>query len=191
MPDPIGREDDDPEAWLTLYGDALFRFALARVRQREIAEDLVQETFVSAVRSKSQFRGDCARSTWLFAILRRRIADHFRRHERRIDEIEAGDPNIDAVVQTQPDGRRSWSVDPALICEDREFHVTLASCLRKIPEHLAEAFVLRHQNGLSPAEIREWLGISATNLSMRLHRARLAVRDCLAQNWFEDEEGPG
>ncbi|MEM9825301.1 MAG: sigma-70 family RNA polymerase sigma factor [Planctomycetota bacterium] len=214
--------DDSPETWVDRFGDGLFRYALARVGRHEIAEDLVQETFISAVRSQDRFRGDCARSTWLFAILRRRIADHFRSVARRrpecqqVDSLEPagrsdGDGQGDVGGRSDGGGRsaqypdnpsqslplqsvrghdardRGWDADPAAVCEDKEFRATLEACLQKIPAHLSEAFILRHQNGISPAEIREWLGISPTNLSMRLHRARLAVRDCLRKNWFGDD----
>ena len=71
----------NPDDWLDQYGDALFRFALARVNTREIAEDLVQEVFISAVQAKERFEGKSSEKTWLFSILKHKIIDHFRRNK--------------------------------------------------------------------------------------------------------------
>ena len=169
----------DPDAWVDRYADTLYRFALAKTSRTDVAEDLVQETFIAAVRNAHSFRGESTRQTWLFAILRRRIADHFRRAGRQPKPLESTDPSAAGLVSP-----RSWRQDPAKLCEDAEFLATLASCVAKLPPHLAEAFILRHQKERTPAEIRELLGISPTNLSMRLHRARLVIRDCLDVNWF-------
>ena len=183
-----GDAADDPDGWVDRHADALYRFAFAKTSRRDIAEDLVQETFVAAVRQSGSFRGESSRRTWLFAILRRKVADHFRRRS-----VQDSFDSTAAADQTAVVGKGTWNQDPAQLCEDAEFLDTLAGCVGKLPGHLAEAFVLRHQNGWTPAEIREVLGISATNLSMRLHRARLAIRDCLNVNWFGEgsEVSPG
>ena len=82
---------------------------------------------------------------------------------------------------------RKWSDDPADIYEDQEFWKTFDRCVEKLPNKLAEVFILREVNQYSAKEIRELLGLGATNLSMRLHRCRLALRECLNRNWFDDE----
>src|ERR1043165_4614142 len=67
-----------PEEWVTQHGDYLFSHALARVGNREAAEDLVQETFVAGWKSRSKYAGRASERTWLFRILRNKIADYFR-----------------------------------------------------------------------------------------------------------------
>jgi len=62
------------DAWVDKYGDALFHFALARVNKRDIAEDLVQETFLAAVKSQERFKGQSSEKTWLFGILKHKVA---------------------------------------------------------------------------------------------------------------------
>lgn len=83
----------DPEEWVKAYADDLFRHAVARVRHREIAEDLVQETFLSAWRSRNRFAGRSSEKTWLLGILRNKIADYYRSQSR---EVEFTD--LDALV---------------------------------------------------------------------------------------------
>ena len=65
------------DAWVDQYGDALFHFALARVNRRDIAEELVQETFLAAVQSQKRFKGQSSEKTWLFGILKHKVIDHF------------------------------------------------------------------------------------------------------------------
>src|SRR5262249_42978535 len=69
----------DAADWLTAHGDALYRFARLRVGARGPAEDLVQDTFLAAIAARGRFRGRSSTRTWLLGILRRKIADHYRR----------------------------------------------------------------------------------------------------------------
>lgn len=173
------------ETWVERYGDALFRFAMMRTGKEPVAEEIVQETFLAAIAGRKNFRNESTVSTWLFAILRRKIADHFRRQHR---DQSAFEPSTE---QPANDARRSedrgWGADPARVYEDQEFWDTFDRCVEKLPDKLAEVFILREINQQSAKEICELLGLGATNLSMRLHRCRLALRDCLNVNWFDHE----
>src|SRR5262249_46583786 len=68
----------EPESWVDRHGDSLFRFAVLRVRDPEVASDLVQETFLGALRARDSFSGRSSVRTWLVAILRHKIADRLR-----------------------------------------------------------------------------------------------------------------
>ena len=67
-----------PELWVDAHGDYLYNFAWSRVQSREIAEDIVQETFISALKAKGSFRGDSTELTWLLSILKRKVIDFYR-----------------------------------------------------------------------------------------------------------------
>lgn len=176
------------ESWVDRYGDALFRYAFAKVHDTSAAEDLVQETFLAAIGGKKTFRNEATVSTWLFAILKRKVADHYRRKVRSKEATELTDDDIrDLLVESTR--CRNWGNDPSKTAENHEFRTILQGCIDKLPNKLAEVYILREINEDSPKEIRELLGISATNLSMRLHRCRTAMRDCLSTNWFQDETG--
>ena len=73
---------DNPESWVDSYGDFLYRFALSRVKDPSVAEDLVQETFLAALRARENFKGESAGRTWLIAILKHKIVDHIRKRVR-------------------------------------------------------------------------------------------------------------
>jgi RNA polymerase sigma-70 factor (ECF subfamily) len=179
---------DDPTLWVDRYGDAMFRFALSRVGRQEVAEDLVQETFLAAWRARESFDGRSSFSTWLGGILRRKIADHYRQQgrDRVVSDVEASDQQgpifnnkgkwLDAIT--------NWEDSPEQLAQDTEFWHVMADCMSNLPSHLAEAFQLREMRMASPEEVAPAMGITPKNLSVRLHRARLLLRRCLDQKWF-------
>jgi RNA polymerase sigma-70 factor (ECF subfamily) len=177
------------------HGDCLYRYALLRVRVRELASELVQETFLEALRGWGSFAGQSSERTWLVGILKHRIVDHLRRTTRERAAWEESssrpidDPDFDARGhwRAMPD---SWRGDPSSVLEAREFWDVFGVCLSRLPRGLADAFFLREVDGLSAEETRELLKISADNLWMRLHRARSLLRDCLQLNWFGEYSPP-
>jgi RNA polymerase sigma factor (sigma-70 family) len=94
----LNSADPDPSEWVAQYGDYLFRYAMLRLRDRSAAEDLVQETFLAALKSRGSFSGNSSESTWLIGILKHKIADHFR-HQAREAPLEEND------LRDQPDSR--------------------------------------------------------------------------------------
>ena len=73
---------DKPETWVDKYGDLLYRYALSRIKDPSTAEDLVQETFLAALKARRTFRGRSSARTWLIAILKHKIVDHIRKRVR-------------------------------------------------------------------------------------------------------------
>ncbi|MBL1293913.1 MAG: hypothetical protein COB61_008575, partial [Thiotrichales bacterium] len=69
----------DPSSWLDDYGDELYRYALARLRDKSAAEDVVQETLLAALKAQENFRGDSAVKTWLIGIMKFKIIDFYRK----------------------------------------------------------------------------------------------------------------
>ncbi|MHC4684776.1 MAG: sigma factor, partial [Planctomycetota bacterium] len=72
----------NPERWLEDHGDYLFRYALVRLQDREIAEDMVQETLLAALRAREKFQARSSVRTWLVGILKHKVLDHFRKSYR-------------------------------------------------------------------------------------------------------------
>lgn len=175
------------ERWLAEHGDALYRYARRRVGKREVAEDLVQETFLAAIKSPEPFRGGASVRTWLVSILRRKIVDHHRRVSLARARSQVDGP-ADAPGFFSQDGSflvavARWRTPPEIM-EDREFWSVLEGCLARLPKTLASAFVLRELEDLETAELREILDLSPGNLRVRLFRARQLLRECLERRWF-------
>jgi RNA polymerase sigma-70 factor (ECF subfamily) len=179
---------EDPEEWVDHYGDLLYRFALSRVGSTDVAEDLVQETFVAALRGRENFHGRSSVRTWLMAILKHKIVDHFRRDGRET-ELESPDLLSDATEQwfNQRGHWNSsvprWQMNPGRVHEQKEFLDVLYRCLSEIPSRQADAFLMREVDGRTTEEICKELGISSSNCWVMLYRARMGLRKCLENRW--------
>ena len=179
----------DPEEWVDRYGDGLYRYALSRLRSPDLAADVVQETFLEALRARASFAGRSSEWTWLVGILRHKVVDQLRRARRA---TTTGDRVPDEDRAASPFDRRGhwraspaeWSGDPRREIESREFWEVFGGCLSKLPHGLADAFFLRELDGLESEEVQLLLGITPANLWKRLHRARLLLRQCLESGWF-------
>ena len=183
---------ENPESWVDNYGDFLYRFALARVKDVSVAEDLVQETFLAALRARDNFKGQSAERTWLTGILKHKIVDHIRKkiREPSTDKIETlsdtSDPDFDERGEWSIRPGK-WGVNPGNLYEQKEFLDVLYRCLAELPERLAEAFIKREMDGLSTEEVCKELGITATNSWVMLYRARMSLRRCLENEWLSAE----
>ena len=180
----------DPAAWLERHGDAMYAYAMSRVSRSDVAEDLVQDALLSALNGAEQFMGRSEERTWLIGILRHKVMDHFRR-KKRTKEVQ--EPDLGQGQGTMglfnKKGRwaprpHDWGGDPSEVYEHAEFWRVYELCRTRLPTTLSEAYILRELEGLDTEEVCKILTISATNLSVRLHRARLALRGCLEDRWF-------
>ena len=186
---------DDPANWVDQYGDFLYRFALSRVKDSSTAEDIVQETFLAALKSRANFQGRSTARTWLIAILKHKIVDHIRKQVRepvsdKVESLSDASAN-DPIEGNFKDGGgwlnrpAKWDVNPMKIYEQKEFMDILYRCLSDLPERQAEVFMMRELNGLSTEEICKALNISATNSWVILYRARMWLRQCVEKNWLD------
>ncbi|MEJ2719665.1 MAG: sigma-70 family RNA polymerase sigma factor [bacterium] len=180
----------DPSTWVDTHGDALYRFALISVKDPQVAEDLVQDTFIAGLEGLGSFKGGSSIRTWLIGILKHKVIDYFRKQAREVPSA-----NLDALEQrTEEDTfnrlgqwRRlpgKWRSRPDNLLEDKEFLGILARCLDDLPDAFRRAFSLREIDGLKSNEVCKILDITATNLWVILHRARVRLRDCLEASWF-------
>ncbi len=174
----------DIERWATEYADALFRYAMSRVGNREVALELVQETFLAVVKG-AEFNGRSSPKTWLIGILRHKIVDHFRRVARSPDSPVA-DPEAELFAENgqwlAPPG--AWPFDPSRALDRKQFRKALQLCLQGLQAKRASIFVLREMEGLSTEELCKEFETTTTNVWVILHRARLALRACLERSGF-------
>jgi RNA polymerase sigma-70 factor (ECF subfamily) len=188
------------ERWVAENGDYLLRYAIARVRCRETAEDLVQEAFVAAWKSRNRFAGGSSEKTWLCAILRRKIADYFRSSRddsRSVDVTELADLEsqqfssgwLGAAHWHIPVAPHPWK-KPDESMEQAEFWETLDLCVNKLPDTAARVFLLREVEEFSSQQICETLRIQQSHLFVLLYRARLALRRCIELHWFRRSHSP-
>lgn len=182
-----------PERWLELHGDAMFRYALVRLHDRARAEDAVQDALLAALAARTNFRGEAAERSWLFGILKHKIVDQFRRDARERPFTNDGDTESVADTLFGPAGAwrdlpQEWT-DPAAGLEREEFWIVFKQCLNNLPIGLADTVRLVEIDELDGGTACKALGISPTNLWVRLHRARLRLRECIEHLWFSGRRG--
>jgi RNA polymerase sigma-70 factor (ECF subfamily) len=177
-----------PEEWLRQHGDYLFRFALSRLRDPNAAEEVIQETFVAGLRAAGQYAGKGTERAWLLSILKRKIIDFIRLRNRNsgLPLHESEECWADSFF----DASGHWKTDPRFLAsqpsdslEREEFWASFRDCLAKLSQRQADVFVLRELDEAGSEAICKELEISASNLWVLLHRARLQLAKCLQGRW--------
>jgi RNA polymerase sigma-70 factor (ECF subfamily) len=184
----------EPEGWVEKYGDVLFGFVAARVRDHAIAQDLVQETFLAALEARERFAGRSTERAWLFGILRNKLTDYYRLQSREVSlaEIESPLAEEQGAFCASGLGKDGWvkrlapkaweTPDESLVSS--EFQDVFKQCLSRLPDKVAQVFLLREVDGVPSDEICKDLAVSPNNLWVMLHRGRMALRRCLEVHWF-------
>lgn len=179
----------DPEV-LQQHRSYLVRYAILQLRDPHLAEDVVQETLVAAIESRSKFSAQSSPRTWLVGILKHKILDVLRKRAREpelnIPDGEDGDNLVDALFKENghwSDPPRTWA-DPEQSMENSHFWEVFERCNQRMPANTARAFMMREFMEMTTEEICQELAISSTNCWVLLHRARLTLRECLDMNWF-------
>jgi len=178
------------------FASPVYSLCLRFTRVPAHAEDLVQETFLAALRDRGAFSGKSAEATWLVGILKHKIADHFRRQSREVSlgEDDPPDPAGESVFDASGHwtaGPADWGANPEDLFRQKEFLDQLAECLSDLSPNLTNAFTLREIEGLGTGEICKVLNVTETNLWVILHRARMLLRRCLEARWFATGTGKG
>lgn len=175
------------------HREILLRYALLHLHNNTAAEDVVQETLLVALQPNQTYRNESALRTWLIGILKNKIADHYRSVEKTIfieDDSEDQNEAIDELIFNDK-GRwigvpSAWK-QPDKALEQNEFFEIFDLCQNNLPEQQARAFMLREMVGFETDEICLDMNISQSACRVNLHRARLGLRECLEQRWFNSK----
>ena len=161
----------------------LLRYARLQLRDRNAAEDAVQETLVAALAGEAGFGGRSNLRTWLTGILKHKIVDAIRRSSRDPEPLPET-AEFDALF----DETGHWGEPPAAwpenSLEQKQFFAVLEKCLAALPAKTAQAFMMREHMGFDTDEICQEIGVTPTHCWVLLYRARMALRECLQTNWF-------
>lgn len=174
----------------------LLRFARVQLRNDAWAEDAVSETLLAALEKPQAFAGRSQLKTWLVGILKHKVIDQMRRHSRECSWSPADDDTGDEVENTLFDARGVWQELPAewgnpeSALRQSQFLAVLEACVEVLPPQQGRVFLMREWLELPSETICNEVGISATNLWVILHRARLRLRECLQTRWFSNASQP-
>jgi len=184
-PEPI-----TPAQWVNEYGDYLYRYAMARIPSKEVAEDLVQDTFLSALKGMASFRGESSQLTWMTSILKRKIIDHYRKMSTR-KEISAAHFELpfhkEGMMENhwlQERAPKNWHSKTDEPLRQDEFQKIMQLCLSLLPDKWKSVFILKVMEEMASDEVCKEIGCTASNLWVILYRARLQLRECIENKWL-------
>lgn len=184
-----------PEKWVDEYADYLFSYAVVRLSDPDLAADVVQDTFLSALKGKDNFKGESSEKTWLTSILKRKIIDIYRKKkvskESSFNEMGEGFNddeffNYDGPIKghwNKELAPHSQSMLPEGEMENNELREILEKCIAALPENLSSVFIMKMIDEASSDEICKELDITPSNVWVMMHRARLKLRNCIEHNW--------
>ena len=184
--------------WVESYTADLVSWAYYKTSQHEIAEDLVQETFIAAFQSFHTFENKSTPRTWLFSILKNKIIDHHRKSYKEA-AVSANSMNVeqsdnlfgflfdnDGQWKKKQDDIK-WDNGCEELLDNPEFNAVLTNCLSRLPVNWNAALQLKYLEEKEQKNICQELGISATNYWQIVHRAKLQLKACLENYWFKNE----
>ena len=172
--EPAPGEQPDPAAFELIveeYADRIYNVALRITHSPQDAEDVMQDACLAAFRNWSTFRGEAARTTWLYRIA---VNAALARVRRRHEDLPLEHTGYEATRIA------NWSPDLGRQLENDELRAALVSALGRLPTDLRVVVVLRDVDGLSSAEVAAVLDLSDAAVKSRLHRARVLLRQHLA-----------
>lgn len=178
----------DPNKWIDSYADYLYNYTITRVSDKVIAEDLVQETFFSGLKSAVNFKGEASERTWLVSILKRKIIDHYRKTNSNKGKAEV------RINYNEDESEGDWLeervADPygknaENSLENEELGLAIHNCLEKLPRKQAEIFKKKTIQNFDTEAICNEYDISPSNLWVIIHRARTTLAGCLDETWFK------
>ncbi|MFD2823066.1 sigma-70 family RNA polymerase sigma factor [Lacinutrix iliipiscaria] len=178
----------DPNKWIDLYSDYLFNYTISRVNDRDLAKDLVQDTFFAGLKSMKNFKGEASERTWLVSILKRKIIDYYRKINSNKGKAEVR-MSYNSDSETEGDWLEERVADPfdktaEDTIENEELGNAIYDCLDQLPEKQAAVFRKKTIEGLDTETICNELNITASNLWVIIHRARTTMAACMEKNWF-------
>ncbi|RMF37587.1 MAG: sigma-70 family RNA polymerase sigma factor [Planctomycetota bacterium] len=187
---PEQKQELDPTHWLEKHGDVLFAHALRRLGNRDAAEEVVQETFLAALKGRDNYRQDGSEGAWLMGILKRKVIDALRARSQQATNVE----DEDSLMANLFDANGHWSETakrsgPLRLdsIERGEFRQILRECLRGLPPRQAAVFTLREIQEEPADNVCKELGITPSNLWVLMHRARLRLAECIKSRWSMGE----
>ena len=175
----------------------MLRFALLQLADHALAEDAVQEALTGALQNARAFGGRAALKTWVFAILKHKIADTLRYKLRVTDAsslLRSEDEEQDFAALF--DARGHWPANerpgdwgnPHEAVREGQFWRVFEACLENLPGAQARVFMMREFIELESDEICSAVEISLSNLNVMLYRARMRLRECLDSHWFMEQK---
>ncbi len=178
------------QLWVEKYADYLYNFAYQRINDREKANDLVQDTFLSALEKANSFEGNCSEMTWLRTILNNKIIDVYRKNAsglnvvRMENEIRQDDDFFEeSGVWSQKHLPVEFDMQEYEELNVPHFYKVLEYCIDKLPALWMSIFRLKYMDKKESNLICESLRLTSSNYWVILHRTKLNLSECFQNKW--------
>lgn len=179
--------------WVNEYGDYLFQWAYHKTGNVNTSEDLVQESFLAAVKNYSKFKGNSSPKTWLVRILNNKIIDYYRKNAKKmlsIDDLEVQnakqftDSFFDSGDNWEANGLEgAWENENHLL-DNPSFSQTMKVCIEDLPPKWRMAVLSKYIMEKEAILICQELNITKSNYWQVIHRSKLLLKKCLELKWF-------
>lgn len=174
----------------------MIKFATLQLSDAHQAEDAVQEALIGAMKNAASFGGRAAFKTWMFAILKNKIADILRYRQRTVNVGSLGSGDDDEDMSELFDNKGYWQVEerpvawgnPEATLRESHFWRVFEACLEGLPPKQARVFMMREFIELEADEICAAVELTTSNLHVLLHRSRLRLRECIENKWYLEGE---
>ncbi|MGO4817662.1 sigma-70 family RNA polymerase sigma factor [Flavobacterium sp. W22_SRS_FP1] len=180
------------ENWVNQFSDELYCWAFYKTSSKETAEDLVQETFLSAFHKINTFQGNSQPKTWLFSILNNKVIDYYRKSAKTTKKTfsltETSGVNLsEGLFNTygcwnSNDIKAIWEQEEELL-DNPEFNLVMQECMNDLPHKWKIALVSKYLSDKDTTEICQELEITPSNYWQIVHRSKLLLRKCLEMKW--------
>ena len=195
-------QKDNTQQAVNLLADAAFledirkqmiKFAMLQLGDGHLAEDVVQEALIGALKNAASFGGRAALKTWIFAILKNKIVDTLRHKQRMVNTSSLlCEEDDDEALSELFDQKGFWQKDehpiawgnPEASLHESYFWRVFEACLERLPPKQARAFLMREFIELDADEVCVAMNLTASNLYVLLYRARLRLRECIENRWY-------
>lgn len=182
---------EELEKWVADYTLALYEWAFLKTSSTVLAEDFVQETFLAAAEKHSTFRRESSPKTWLFSILNNKIVDYYRRKSKKVVTHDTEylykyfDSNGKWIDSESP---KDWAQEEseANLIDNKEFLEVLKKCLDHLPDNWSTCVKLKYLSGEKGKDVCKELGITPSNYWQMIRRAKIQLRECVEENWFNN-----
>jgi RNA polymerase sigma-70 factor (TIGR02943 family) len=180
------------ENWVNQFSDELYCWAFYKTSSKETAEDLVQETFLSAFHKIDTFQGKSQPKTWLFSILNNKVIDYYRKSAKTTKqtfnltensgfELSEGMFNSYGCWKSN-DVKAIWDQEEELL-DNPEFNLLMQECMDDLPQKWKLAVTSKYLSDKDTTEICQELEITPSNYWQIVHRSKLLLRKCLEIKW--------
>ena len=174
----------------------MLKFATLQLGDSHQAEDAVQEALVGALKNAASFGGRAALKSWMFAILKNKIADSFRYKQKVVNVGSLTQSDDDSDMSELFDRKGYWQPserpvawgNPEASLRETHFWKMFETCLENLPPKQARVFMMREFIELDANEICAAVELTTSNLHVLLHRARLRLRECIENKWYLEGE---